>query len=99
MALAVVVAWRVAAARLRQLERQGMVNAGLTPALIDEHCALDTASSHFAQRAAAHLGWSGRSLHRVIKLARTIADLAGAAVIDTGHLGEAVQLRRALPER
>ena len=93
------VARRVAAARTRQLQRQGMVNAELTPALIDEHCALDDASGQFAQRAAAHMGWSGRSLHRVIKLARTIADLSGASAIDTSHLGEAVQLRRALPER
>jgi magnesium chelatase family protein len=45
------------------------------------------------------MGWSGRSLHRVVKLARTIADLAGAAAIDAGHLGEAMQLRRGLPER
>jgi magnesium chelatase family protein len=93
------VAQRVAAARARQLQRQGVVNAELTPAQIDAHCALDAAGSEFAQRAAAHMGWSGRSLHRVIKLARTIADLAGATAIDASHLGEAVQLRRGLPER
>jgi magnesium chelatase family protein len=93
------VAQRVAHARERQLQRQGAVNAELTPAQIDVHCALDAPTSQFAQRAATHMGWSGRSLHRVIKLARTIADLGGAATIDANHLGEAMQLRRALPER
>jgi len=93
------VAQRVAGARERQLQRQGTVNADLAPAQIDAHCALDAAGREFAQRVATHMGWSGRSLHRVVKLARTIADLAGAAAIDAGHLGEAMQLRRGLPER
>ncbi|HSB24347.1 MAG TPA: YifB family Mg chelatase-like AAA ATPase, partial [Burkholderiaceae bacterium] len=93
------VAQRVARARERQLQRQGIVNADLASAQIDAHCALDAAGRDFAQRAAAHMGWSGRSLHRVVKLARTIADLAGAAAIDASHLGEAMQLRRGLPER
>ncbi len=93
------VAQRVARARDLQLQRQGTVNAELTPAQLDVHCALDAPTSQFAQRAATHMGWSGRSLHRVIKLARTIADLDGAAAIDTTHLGEAMQLRRGLPER
>ncbi|MEG1769359.1 MAG: ATP-binding protein, partial [Comamonas sp.] len=48
------------------------------------------------QSAAARLGWSGRSLHRVLKVARTIADLAGSARIETAHVAEAVQYRRAL---
>jgi len=92
------VAQRVACARDRQLQRQGVVNAELTPAQIDSHCVLDASTSHFAQRAATHMGWSGRSLHRVIKLARTIADLDGQPTIDANHLGEAMQLRRELPE-
>jgi len=91
------VAARVAAARARQLQRQGPLNADLTAAQIDAHCALDDDASGFAQRAATHMGWTGRSLHRVIKLARTIADLAGASAIDASHLGEAMQLRRGLP--
>jgi magnesium chelatase family protein len=49
------------------------------------------------QQAATRLGWSGRSLHRSIKVARTIADLAGAAHIGVPHLAEALQYRRALP--
>jgi magnesium chelatase family protein len=92
------VAARVAAARARQLQRQGGVNAALEAGQIGVHCALDAASARFAESAAHRLGWSGRSLHRVIKLARTIADLADAPQIDTGHLAEAMQLRRGLPE-
>jgi len=94
-----VVAQRAAAARTRQLQRQGGVNAALEPAQIDTHCALDAPTARFAEKAARQLGWSGRSLHRVIKLARTIADLAGAARIDVEHLAEAMQLRRGLPEQ
>ena len=92
------VANRVAAARERQLQRQGVVNGELEPGQIDTHCALDAATTQFAEKAARQLGWTGRSLHRVIKLARTIADLAGSARIDSGHLAEAMQLRRGLPE-
>ena len=93
------VAQRVAAARTRQLKRQDGVNAALEPGLIDTHCALDAPAARFAENAARQLGWSGRSLHRVIKLARTIADLADTARIDVAHLAEAMQLRRGLPEQ
>src|SRR5512134_1748114 len=92
------VAQRAAAARARQLQRQACVNAELEPGQIDVHCALDAPAAQFAENAARRLGWSGRSLHRVIKLARTIADLADAAQIDASHLAEAMQLRRGLPE-
>ncbi|MBE7420252.1 MAG: YifB family Mg chelatase-like AAA ATPase [Ideonella sp.] len=91
------VAARVAAARARQLQRQGAVNAELEPGRLDEHCPLDAAGRQFAETAAQRLGWSGRSLHRVVKLARTIADLDAAPAIDTHHLAEAMQLRRGLP--
>src|SRR5512138_3887566 len=93
-----VVAARVARARERQRERQGGLNTDLTPAQIDVHCALDASTAQLAQRAALQLGWSGRSLHRVLKVARTIADLAGATRIAAPHLAEAMQLRRGLPE-
>jgi magnesium chelatase family protein len=92
------IAARVATARQRQLQRQGVVNGELEPGQIDAHCALDAATTQFAEKAARQLGWTGRSLHRVIKLARTIADLAGSARIHSGHLAEAMQLRRGLPE-
>jgi magnesium chelatase family protein len=91
------VAARVAAARQRQMARQACSNAALEPAQLDEVCALDAASAAFLQAAALRLGWSGRRLHRCLKVARSIADLAGAERIAVGHLAEALQLQRVLP--
>jgi magnesium chelatase family protein len=92
-----VVAARVAAARERALARQGKANALLEPAEMDAHCPLDAPAQRFAQQAAQRLGWSGRSLHRVLKVARTVADLAGSEQLTVAHLAEAMQYRRALP--
>ena len=92
-----VVAQRVAAARQRQLERQTQANAHLSAAQIDLHAALDRAAASFLHRGAERLGWSGRRLHRCIKVARTIADLAGSAPTLTAHVAEAMQLQRVLP--
>jgi magnesium chelatase family protein len=92
-----VVAARVAAAHARQMQRQGVPNAHLEAGALDSHAALDAAASRFLQQAAARLGWSGRGLHRALKVARTIADLAAADHIGVVHLGEALQYRRALP--
>jgi magnesium chelatase family protein len=87
----VAVALRVAAARRRQMQRQGAPNAGR----IDALCAPDDAAARFAQSAASRLGWSSRSLHRALKVARTIADLDGAERIATAHVAEALQWKRA----
>jgi magnesium chelatase family protein len=91
-----VVAQRVAAARQRQLQRQAMPNAAIEADRIDGLCVLDDAAARFAQAAAQRLNWSGRSLHRTLKVARTIADLAGAQNLSTAHVAEALQLRRSL---
>ncbi len=90
------VAARVAAARQRQGQRQGKANALLEPGEIDRHCITDAAAARFLQSAAERLGWSGRRLHRCLKVARTVADLAGAERIATGHVAEALQLQRVL---
>lgn len=90
------VAARVAAARERQLLRQGHSNALLDAAGIDAHCPLDDTAARFAQQAATRLHWSARGLHRALKVARTIADLAGSERIATAHVAEALQLRRSL---
>jgi len=50
----------------------------------------------FLQTACTRLGWSGRAFHRVLKLARTIADLAGADGMTQAHVAEAIQYRRVL---
>jgi magnesium chelatase family protein len=91
------VAQRVAAARDRALQRQGRPNAALDAGEIDTHCQLEAAASRFLQAAAEKLAWSGRRLHRVLKVARTIADLAGAPQVGTVHVAEALQLQRVLP--
>ncbi len=91
------VAERAAAARERALTRQGEPNARLEAGAIDRHCALDDTATRFVRSAAETLGWSGRRLHRTLKVARTIADLAGAESVGTLHLAEALQLQRVLP--
>jgi magnesium chelatase family protein len=91
-----VVAERVAAAWERQRARQGEANARLAAARIDVLCPLDEPAIRFLQQAATRLGWSGRRLHRCLKVARTIADLAGADRIGLVHVAEALQLQRVL---
>ena len=90
------VALRVAAARERQMQRQGQANALLEAGQIDAMCQLDDAAARFVRSAAQKLGWSGRRLHRCLKVARTIADLAGSDSITTAHAAEALQLQRVL---
>ena len=87
---------RVAAARSRSINRQGTTNQALNGKAIDEQCHLDDTAAKFLNTAATRLGWSGRSIHRCLKVARTIADLAGAAKVQVSHVAEAVQYRRAL---
>ena len=87
---------RVVAARERAMARQGSSNQALQGKAIDTQCQLDTAAAKFLNTAATRLGWSGRSIHRCLKVARTIADLAGAASVQVTHVAEAVQYRRAL---
>ena len=92
-----VIAARVAAARVRALARQACTNAELSGDALDLHCALDAAASKFLQTASARLGWSARSFHRVLRVARSIADLAASESIQVSHLAEAIQCRRMLP--
>ncbi len=90
------VAQRVVAARARQWARQGQLNADLEGASLERHAHAEPAAQAFLQSACTRLGWSGRAFHRVLKLARTIADLAEAECITTAHMAEAIQYRRAL---
>ena len=91
------VALRVAQARQRQLQRQGCSNATLLPGQLDEVCALDESGARLMQHAATRMGWSGRAMHRVLKVARSIADLADLPAIGDVQLAEAMQFRRVLP--
>jgi magnesium chelatase family protein len=90
------IAARVATARERALARQGVVNAALSGDALDLHAALDEAGAKFLQTASARLGWSARGFHRVLRVARTVADLAGSAAITVPHLAEAIQSRRVI---
>lgn len=88
---------RVLAARAVQEERfAGLAprcNAELSGGLLERHCALDAAGHSLMEAAMRRLGLSARAYTRVLRLARTIADLAGAGRISAEHLAEAVALR------
>jgi magnesium chelatase family protein len=80
--------------QLKSAARQGCNNQTLSGAHLENHCALNVQSSTYLARVATHLGWSGRSTHRVLKVARTIADLENCKAIETKHIAEAIQYRR-----
>ncbi len=90
------VAQRAARARDRQLARQGCCNADLPAAALGTHAPLQASAHNLLNRAGQRLGMSGRSLHRVVRIARTLADLADEPAVGAEHLAEALQLRRAL---
>ncbi|MFT5644209.1 MAG: magnesium chelatase family protein [Janthinobacterium sp.] len=93
------IARRVAQACRSQLERQAKSNQRLATSEIDQHCRLEKSGELLLQNAMNKLHWSARAYHRVLKVARTIADLAGASTIDAAHVAEAIQYRRGLRER
>ncbi|APW41288.1 YifB family Mg chelatase-like AAA ATPase [Rhodoferax saidenbachensis] len=87
---------RSTAARARAQLRQGKTNQALAGQEIDTHAQLDPAALKFLQSASAQLGWSARGTHRALKIARTIADLAGSDTTELVHVAEAMQYRRVL---
>ena len=92
------VAARVAAARELQLRRLGResaapVNAALGPEAVGLHASPDAAGRRLLDAAFERLGLSARALHRILKVARTIADLAGSAEVRAPHVAEAIQYR------
>lgn len=89
-----VVATRVAAARERQLARAGRTNAQLLAHEVVRDCAVGNRDRALLERASDALSLSARAYHRLLRVARTIADLAGAEHIATAHLTEAIQYRR-----
>ncbi|MEE1865537.1 YifB family Mg chelatase-like AAA ATPase [Pseudomonas auratipiscis] len=87
------IAAQVAAARELQQRRQGCANAFLDLPGLRKHCELSTADQHWLESACERLTLSLRAAHRLLKVARTLADLEHAKHIDRNHLAEALQYR------
>ncbi|MEM5365592.1 YifB family Mg chelatase-like AAA ATPase [Paraburkholderia azotifigens] len=89
------IAVRVEAARERQLRRQGKTNRELSGREVDEVCRPNDDGERLLREAGERFGWSARAYYRVLKVARTIADLAGNPAPNAAQVSEAVQYRRA----
>ncbi len=92
------IAERVARAHALQLARQGKPNQRLEPREIDRYCRPDAAGERLLRAAMQQLHWSARAYHRVLKVARTVADLADSEQVAAEHIAQAIQYRRALRE-
>mgnify|MGYP003585361641 FL=1 len=84
----VMAAWNIA------LRRQGSVNARLEGKPLETHAILDAAGQHLLNQAVSRLGLSARAYHRLLRVARSIADLAGSELISAAHIAEAIQFRQ-----
>jgi magnesium chelatase family protein len=85
---------RVVEAHERARKRQGKANAELTTREIEKHCSPDERGTAILKQAIGTLRLSARGYHRILKVARTIADLAGVVAVSTSHIAEAIQYRR-----
>ena len=95
---------RVILARQVQINRTGICNAHLSQSQLKSHCQLASANQDLLDKAMNALQLSARATYRILRVARTIADLAGCDTIETPHLAEAIQYRQldralALPKR
>ncbi len=88
---------RVEAAWARQMARQGKPNARLTAGEVERHCPAADAARSLLAKATERLGLSARAYHRILRVARSIADLAGSEAVAAAHVAEAIQYRRPLP--
>jgi magnesium chelatase family protein len=85
---------RTRKAREIQLARQGTINAMLGVKETEKYCMPDEDGEHLVRKALTQLGLSARAYHRVLRIGRTIADLAGAQQVSSQHIAEAIQYRR-----
>ena len=89
---------RVVSARQIQLQRQGKINAELGTRDIEGQCPLDGQGRALLKQAMARFNLSARAYHRLLKVARSIADLTGSADVGSAHIAEAIHYRRGLAE-
>ena len=92
------VAERVARARRAAFERQGKLNDELTSVEIERVCRPEGQVRQLLHAASARMGWSARAYHRVLKVARSIADVEDAEDLTTQFVAEAIQYRRSMRE-
>ena len=84
---------QVCCARDRQLSRQGNINSALSSKEVDRYCALQHSQALLMEKASQQLGFSARAYHRILRVARSIADLEESEAISTQHLTEALHYR------
>jgi magnesium chelatase family protein len=85
---------RVVTARELALSRQGKANSALTNREVERFCKLGDAERRLLEQAIDRLGLSARAYHRLLRVARTIADLADVETISSAHIGEAIGYRK-----
>lgn len=85
---------RVEAARLRAIQRAGKVNAVMSAVEVKRYCDLSEPGHQLLAQAMERFGLSNRAYHRILKLARSIADLADSETIEIPHLSEAIGYRK-----
>jgi magnesium chelatase family protein len=90
----VIIRERTSRAREKQLARQGRINAKLGVKETEAYCTPDSDGERLVRSALTRLGLSARAYHRVLRLGRTIADLAGTEHVNARHIAEAIQYRR-----
>ncbi len=84
---------RVINVRARQLARQGCLNSALSVPDLQHYVALDTVSQDILERAVNQLGLSARGYHRVLRIARTLADMSNSDLVGSQHIAEALSYR------
>lgn len=90
---------RVLAARERQMKRQGKTNAALNPTELDTQAKIEASARCAFVELLERLNLSARSFHRILRVARTIADLSDDKMVNKSHIMRAVSFRRSLDEK